>query len=319
MPAMAKPLLGCLADDFTGATDLANTLVRGGMRTFQTIGVPAPDWDEGDADALVVALKSRTIPAPDAVTDSLRALDWLRQRGIERFFFKYCSTFDSTDRGNIGPVADALLDALGAPFTIFCPAFPATGRTIYQGHLFVGDVLLSDSPMRSHPLTPMTDASLVRVLGRQTARRVGLVPYRVVARGAPAIEFELDRLAKSGVTPAIVDALADDDLVAIGTAARALPLVTGGSGLAIGLPATFARDGQLALTSEADALPAILPLAEAKEKFQRDYINEILALNNGNRTKTARDLGVDPRTIFRHLEKEDADESGSGEVPPDAT
>ncbi len=254
---MGKPLLGCIADDFTGATDLANTLVRGGMRTVQTIGVPGPDWDGGEVDALVVALKARTVPAPEAVADSLRALDWLRARGIERFFFKYCSTFDSTDRGNIGPVADALLEALGARLTIFCPAFPGNGRTIYQGHLFVGETLLSDSPMRHHPLTPMTDASLVRVLGRQTPRTVGLVPYRVVARGAAAIEAEFARLEASGVTHAVVDALTDENLVAIGTAARALPLVTGGSGLAIGLPANFARDGRLSLADRADALPPI--------------------------------------------------------------
>jgi len=254
---MGKPLLGCIADDFTGATDLANTLVRGGMRTLQTIGVPGPDWDGGEVDALVVALKSRTAPAGEAVADSLRALEWLRARGIERFFFKYCSTFDSTDRGNIGPVADALLEALGARLTIFCPAFPTNGRTVYQGHLFVGDVLLSDSPMRTHPLTPMTDASLVRVLGRQTPRTVGLVPYRVVARGAPAIETELGRLAERGVTHAVVDAVSDDDLMAIGTAARGLPLVTGGSGLAMGLPANFTRAGRLSVATPADAMPRI--------------------------------------------------------------
>ena len=137
-------LLGCIADDFTGATDLANMLVRGGMRTVQAIGVPRSLDVAPDADAIVVALKSRTVPAREAVAQSLAALDWLRARGARQFYFKYCSTFDSTDEGNIGPVADALLDALGSSFTIACPAFPANQRTIYQGHLFVGETLLSD-------------------------------------------------------------------------------------------------------------------------------------------------------------------------------
>src|SRR5688572_9723940 len=159
-------LLGCIADDFTGATDLANTLVRAGMRTVQTIGIPRDAAVTAAADAVVVALKSRTIPAAEAVAQSLAALQWLQSAGARQIYFKYCSTFDSTDQGNIGPVADALMQALGVDFTIACPAFPANRRTIYLGHLFVGDALLSDSPMRNHPLTPMTDANLVRVLSR---------------------------------------------------------------------------------------------------------------------------------------------------------
>ena len=170
-------LLGCIADDFTGATDLANMLVRAGMRTVQTIGVPGAAGVAGDPDAVVVALKSRTIPADDAIAQSLAALAWLRAGGARQIYFKYCSTFDSTDAGNIGPVAEALMDALGTGFTIACPAFPVNKRTIYLGHLYVGDVLLSDSPMRDHPLTPMRDANLVRVLGRQARRPVGLVPW----------------------------------------------------------------------------------------------------------------------------------------------
>ena len=221
-------LLGCIADDFTGATDLANTLVKGGMRTVQAIGVPASDGVAAHADAVVVALKSRTIPAADAVAQSLAALAWLRGRGARQVFFKYCSTFDSTDAGNIGPVADALLDALGARFTIACPAYPENRRTIYLGHLFVGDALLSDSPMRDHPLTPMRDASLVRVLARQTRRRVGLVPWPVVARGAGTIRAEFARLSNEGVAHAIVDAIGDRDLIEIGAACADLALVTGG-------------------------------------------------------------------------------------------
>jgi 3-dehydrotetronate 4-kinase len=178
-------ILGCIADDFTGATDLANTLTRRGMHTVQTIGIPRGEAPQ--ADAVVVALKSRTIPAAEAVAQSLAACRWLKAHGARQIFFKYCSTFDSTDEGNIGPVADALLDELKSDFTIACPAFPENGRTIYLGHLFVGGDLLSDSSMRNHPLTPMRDANLVRVLGRQTGHKVGLVPYKIVKQGAPAI------------------------------------------------------------------------------------------------------------------------------------
>ena len=250
-------LLGCIADDFTGATDLANMLVRAGMRTVQTIGVPDADGVDGDPDAVVVALKSRTTPAAEAVERSLAALSWLKRGGARQFYFKYCSTFDSTDEGNIGPVADALLDALGARFTIACPAFPVNGRTIYRGHLFVGDVLLSDSPMRDHPLTPMRDANLVRVLGRQTRRRVGLVPQDVVRLGAGAIRDRFARLQADGVAHAVVDAIADDDLMAIGAACGDLELVTAGSGIALGLPQNFRAAGLLPERGDAAALPDV--------------------------------------------------------------
>lgn len=250
-------LLGCIADDMTGATDLCNTLVREGMRTVQTIGVPDPALVLPDTDAVVVALKSRTIPAAEAVSLSLAALDHLRRAGAEQFFFKYCSTFDSTDAGNIGPVADALLAALGAPFTIACPAFPETGRTIYLGHLFVGRQLLSESGMRHHPLTPMTDPDLVRVLGRQTMAKVDLVPYATVRQGPAAIAAAFEQLTRTGVTHAIVDALETQHLRDIGEASAGLRLVTGGSGVAIGLPANFRRSGKLGDAAGADALPAV--------------------------------------------------------------
>ena len=249
-------LLGCIADDFTGATDLANTLVRQDMRTVLLLGVPA-EGQPVDADAVVVALKSRTIPAGEAVDQSLAALRWLRDNGARQFFFKYCSTFDSTDDGNIGPVAEALLDALGEDFTIACPAFPTTGRTIYLGHLFVGDLLLSDSSMRNHPLTPMTDSNLVHVLGRQTQGRVGLVHHRTVSHGAAAIAQEFDRLHGDGCVAAIVDAIDDADLLAIGHAAADLKLVTGGSGVAMGLPDNFRRAGLLTAKGAADALDPV--------------------------------------------------------------
>jgi 3-dehydrotetronate 4-kinase len=250
-------LLGCIADDFTGATDLANMLVRGGMRTVQTIGVPRRGSFTADADAVVVALKSRTIPAADAVEQSLAALAWLRAAGTRQIYFKYCSTFDSTEQGNIGDRADALLDALGSSFSIACPAFPANRRTVYLGHLFVGDELLSESPMRHHPLTPMTDANLVRVLGQQTRRKVGLVPYSEVAVGPESIRRSFERLRGQGVGYALVDALHDEDLYAIGLACADLPLVTAGSGVALGLPQNFVRQGLLAPERDVARLPAV--------------------------------------------------------------
>ncbi|KAF3997594.1 3-oxo-tetronate kinase [Glaciimonas immobilis] len=256
-PNASGPLLGCIADDFTGATDLANMLVREGMRTVQTIGLPevAPTG----VDAIVVALKSRTVPAAQAVAESLAALAWLQQQGCRQFFFKYCSTFDSTAAGNIGQVTDALLDALGADFTIACPVFPETGRTLYRGHLFINNQLLNESGMQNHPLTPMTDANLVRVLQQQTAGKVGLIAYPIVAQGAQAIRAETAVLRQQGARMAIVDALTNADLYAIGAACADLPLVTGGSGIALGLPANFIRAGLLNTSqdSQASALPAI--------------------------------------------------------------
>ncbi len=248
------PLLGSVADDFTGATDLCSMLVRNGMRTVQLIGVPQPDAAVPEADAVVVALKSRTTPVADAVRDSLAALAWLRRAGCRQFFFKYCSTFDSTDRGNIGPVADALLRALGPGFALACPAFPTNARTVYQGHLFVGSALLNESGMENHPLTPMTDANLARVLGRQTDGRVGLVPYTTVEQGARATRQAMSVLAEQGYRYAIVDAVSDRHLHAIGEAAAAHPLVTGGSGVAMGLPENFRRAGLLPARTDPGAL-----------------------------------------------------------------
>ncbi len=250
-------LLGAIADDFTGATDLCNTLVRRGMRTVQLIDVPAPGSAIPDAEAVVVALKSRTIPVAEAVDKSLAALAWLQRAGARQILFKYCSTFDSTDAGNIGPVAEALMAALDTDFTLFCPAFPEAGRTIYRGYLFVGEVLLSESGMRDHPLTPMRDPSLVRVLQRQSRGRVGLVPEAIVARGAAAIRDAFAALRKDGFSHAIADAIEDRDLEAIGEAAADFKLITGGSGIALGLPENFRRRGLLGDSAAADSLPAI--------------------------------------------------------------
>src|SRR5690242_2045413 len=254
-------LLGAIADDFTGATDLCNTLVRRGMRTVQLIDVPPPGTEVADAEAVVVALKSRTIPAAEAIEKSLAALAWLQRAGARQILFKYCSTFDSTDEGNIGPVAEALMDALGTDFTLFCPAFPEAGRTIYRGYLFVGDVLLSESGMRDHPLTPMRDPSLVRVLQRQCRGNVGLVPQYDVARGPAAISDAFASLRQAGFRHAIVDAVQDYDLDAIGEAAADFALITGGSGIALGLPANFRRQGLLGDGGAADALPPVVGAA----------------------------------------------------------
>ncbi|WP_299391750.1 3-oxo-tetronate kinase [Pelagibius sp.] len=239
-------LLGCIADDLTGATDLALMLMRGGMRTLQVIGVPDDAGSLPQADAVVVALKSRTIPAEEAVAQSLASAEALLAAGARQLFFKYCSTFDSTDRGNIGPVTEALMERLDCSFTLACPAFPATGRTVYLGHLFVGNLLLSDSPLKDHPLTPMRDPNLVSVLSRQTGRSVGLVPFDVVDRGADVLTEAFREAEEAGTAIAIVDAVSDRHLHTIGEAAAELPLITGGSGVAIGLPETFRRRGQIA-------------------------------------------------------------------------
>ncbi|MEO5771523.1 MAG: 3-oxo-tetronate kinase [Burkholderiaceae bacterium] len=259
---MTRPLLGVIADDFTGATDVAGMLVQAGMSTLLTIGVPSPESVPSaraafDADAVVVALKSRTTPASEAVTQSLAALERLRAAGCERFYFKVCSTFDSTPRGNIGPVAEALMQALGTDFTIACPAFPENGRSVYRGHLFVGDVLLSESGMKDHPLTPMTDANLVRWLQAQTSLRVGLLAHASVAGGAQAIGERIAALRAQGVRIAIADAIDNADLARLGAACADLPLLVAGSGLALGLPAAYAARGRLNAHAHAATLPSV--------------------------------------------------------------
>jgi len=246
MSATIRPLLGCIADDFTGATDLANMLVRGGMRTVQSIGIPSADsLEDMDADAIVIALKSRTTPAADAVAESLAALQWLQDQGCEQIFFKYCSTFDSTAAGNIGQVSEALLAKLGSDFTLACPAFPENGRTIFRGHLFVQDQLLNECGMQNHPLTPMTDANLVRVLQSQTQLKVGLLRYDSVSQGVEQVRARIAELRADGVSMAVADALSDADLYTLGAACADLPLLTGGSGLALGLPGNFRKAGKL--------------------------------------------------------------------------
>lgn len=236
-------LLGVIADDFTGATDIASFLVENGLSTVQLNGVPDSDAAV-DAQAVVISLKSRSCPAEQAVAQSLQALAWLQRQGCQRFYFKYCSTFDSTARGNIGPVTDALLDALGESQTVISPALPVNGRTVYQGYLFVMDQLLSESGMRNHPVTPMTDSNLLRLMEAQAAGRCGLIDAAVMDTGADGVRARLQQLAQQGVRYVVLDTLNEQHLLTQGAALKAMKLVTGGSGLAIGLARQWAQPGQ---------------------------------------------------------------------------
>ena len=231
-------LLGAFGDDFTGASDLANTLARAGMRTSLTLGIPAGPAPADD-EAVVVALKSRSIDPAEAVRLSLSATAWLKANGARQILFKYCSTFDSTPSGNIGPVAEAVLAVLDAPLALVCPAFPGTGRTLYQGHLFVHDRLLSESGMERHPLTPMTDPDIRRWLQRQTPLKVGHLPHAAVRAGASSIRTALAEAAGRGERLVVADATSNDDLIALGTGIRDHAFITGASGIAMGLPANY--------------------------------------------------------------------------------
>ena len=238
-------LLGCIADDLTGATDLALTLTRGGMRTVQVMGVPDDPARFAEFDAVVIALKSRTNPVDETIEWSLKSCDVLIGAGARQIIFKYCSTFDSTDKGNIGPVAEALMKKLGGDLAVVCPAFPTNKRTIFQGHLFVGDMLLSDSPMKDHPLTPMRDSNLVNVMQRQTSLKTGLVSYDAVDQGPDAIKAAFEGAKSRGESFVVIDAISDRHLMSIGEAIADHKLITGGSGIALGLPENYARQGLL--------------------------------------------------------------------------
>lgn len=299
--------LGCIADDFTGATDLANNLVRSGMRTIQLIGPDATAADDGSAaahDAVVVALKSRSIAAADAVRLSLDALAYLRGIGCKQFYFKYCSTFDSTDAGNIGPVAEALLDALGEAVTIYCPAFPETGRSVYMGHLFVGDRLLSESGMQDHPLNPMTDPDLVRVLARQCTRAVDRITAAQMAPGPDAVRERLRAFAAAGTAHAVVDTLSDTDLLVLGRACVDMALVTGGSGLAIGLARALAERGRIepdraaGVLTSCDGPAAILSGSASKAtRGQVAWARARMASLKIDALELARDAQAAPRAL----------------------
>ena len=306
-------LLGCIADDLTGATDLAIMLTRAGMRTLQVMQVPDKRADLAGYDAIVVALKTRTCPVAEAVDLSLRSADALRALGAKQLFFKYCSTFDSTPAGNIGPVAEALLAHMKGDLAIACPAFPTNKRTVYLGNLFAGDVPLAESPMKDHPLTPMRDSNLVRVLQAQAKGKVGLVPFTVVDRGPAAIRAAFDAARARGERFVIVDAITDKHLVDMGTAAADMPLITGGSGVALGLPANFVAKGVLRKADAPRSLaapkgrPAILAgscseatrgqVAAAKAAGVASYEVDPMALASG--------LG--PKSISEWARKQPAD------------
>ena len=245
-----KPVLGCIADDFTGATDLAALLARSGAKVSLHIGVPEDAANSpASSDIDIVALKCRTSPVESAINECLEALEWLKQRGCERFFWKYCSTFDSTDKGNIGPVAEALMQATGSKQTIYCPAFPENGRSIFMGNLFVGQQPLAESPMKDHPLTPMRDSNLLRLLQPQVKQAVGLIDRLTVAKGADAIRQALAALETDAIAHVVTDAVADSDLYAIAQACADFPLLTGGSAIAMPLPASYVEAGLLKIES----------------------------------------------------------------------
>ena len=240
-------LLGSIADDYTGASDLANTLTKNGLRTIQTVGIPDAALALPDVDAVVIALKIRSVAATDAVTSASEAYQWLHRRGAKHVLYKICSTFDSTDDGNIGPVTDALREMADGSITLVTPAFPETGRTVYFGHLFVNGQPLNESPLKDHPLNPMHDANLVRVLARQSKGAVGLVDLATVAAGPAAVAARLDGLHAQGFTTAIADAIFEHDLETLGAVALQARISTGASGLGLGLARALVKSGQVPL------------------------------------------------------------------------
>ncbi|MGO8184909.1 3-oxo-tetronate kinase [Rhizobium leguminosarum] len=252
-------LLGSIADDYTGASDLANTLTKNGLRTVQTVGIPDPSLALPDVDAVVVSLKIRSVPASDAVAAAASAERWLRQRGAGHVLYKICSTFDSTNAGNIGPVTEALSEAAGGGVVLVTPAFPETGRTVYLGHLFVGGQPLNESPLKDHPLNPMHDANLVRVLTRQSRNAVGLVDLTTIAAGPGAVKARLDAMRTAGVITVIADAIFERDLETLGEVALETPVSTGASGLGLGLARALVRSGRIS-TGGATTADAIRPV-----------------------------------------------------------
>lgn len=287
-------LLGCIADDFTGATDLAGLLARSGVQVSLRIGVPSePPVDTAPFE--VIALKCRTAPVDEAVSACRDALDWLRRAGAKRFFWKYCSTFDSTAKGNIGPVAEMLLDELGSDQTIYCPAFPENGRTIFMGNLFVGRQPLAESPMKDHPLTPMRDSNLMRLLQPQVSRPVGLVDRLTVARGAEALKSALKDLHDADVAHVVVDAVANEDLSVIAEACRDMPLMTGGSAVAMALPGLYLKDGVLSADAARTEVPELpdgaVILSGSCSEMTRQQVGRYLTTSPGFR--------LDPLTLER--------------------
>lgn len=279
-------VLGCIADDFTGATDLAGLLARSGASVNLRIGIPdEPPFEAADFE--VIALKCRAEPVSEAVAHTKAALNWLRQTGAERFFWKYCSTFDSTAQGNIGPVSEALMAELGANQTIYCPAFPENGRSIFMGTLFVGEQPLAESPMKDHPLTPMRDSNLMRLLEPQVTRPVGLANRLVVDKGVDALRSRLDALRKDGVAHVVIDAVSDADLSIIAKACVDLPLMTGGSAIAMPLPAIYREMGLLGAGQDGEVMDAprggALVLSGSCSKMTRAQVAAYLEKAEGYR------------------------------------
>ncbi|WP_282606580.1 3-oxo-tetronate kinase [Pelagibius sp. Alg239-R121] len=287
-------VLGCIADDFTGATDLAGLLARSGARVSLRLGVP--DQAPGNTETSsfeVIALKCRTAPVQEAVDEAKSALGWLRTAGASRFFWKYCSTFDSTNRGNIGPVSEALMSELGATQTIYCPAFPENGRSIFMGSLFVGEQPLHESPMKDHPLTPMRDSNLMRLLEPQVKGKVGLANRLVVDQGVSALRDRLAELQAEGIAHVVVDAVANADLAIIAEACRDMPLMTGGSAVAMPLPSLYLADGALA----ADAPKAEKPQLAAGQIVLSGSCSAMTRKQVANFSAEATALKLDPLAL----------------------
>ena len=291
-----QTILGCIADDHTGATDIAGLLARSGIRVSLRLGVPSIPPEQADLAAFeVIALKCRTSPVDAAVGETLAALDWLQRAGARRFFWKYCSTFDSTDAGNIGPVAQALMAELGCPQTIYCPAFPENGRSVFMGNLFVGEQPISESPMKDHPLTPMRDSNLMRVLAPQVSGKTGLVNRLCVARGSTAIEERLAQLSSEGVAHVVTDAVCNQDLQTIAKACHKMPLLTGGSALAMALPALYQKEGLLPAKTKSALWPQLgdssLVLSGSCSDMTQQQVAQYL--------KTAKGYRLDPLVIAK--------------------
>lgn len=323
---MMKPILGCIADDYTGATDIASMLREGGLRVIQYLGVPE-GVNNAPADVIIIALKSRSAPKSEAVQESIEALKWLETSGCKQYYFKYCSTFDSTDEGNIGPVIEALMTALELDFTIACPAYPENARTVYNGHLFVGQKLLSESGMQNHPLNPMTDSNLVHVLQKQTHLKVGLLDSQWNRNGCS--NKKVNELKKSGIKVAITDAIEDTDLLRLVEVFGDLKLLTGGSGLALGLSAYYQSKGYISLNNESftvkriDGYAAVISgscskmtlkqIAKMKESHSSFKLDMNLILNKNQFEKFIKDvinqLGEKPILVYSSEEPDKVKEN----------
>ena len=312
MNEQAAPRLGCVADDVTGATDLANNLVGAGMRVIQFFKIPSPDQvRRAPADAIVIALKTRSVPPPEAVRQSVEACRALKKAGCQRFFFKYCSTFDSTPTGNIGPVAEAIMSFLGASQTIYCPAFPRAGRTVYQGHLFVSNKLLHESGMQNHPINPMNDANLIRVLTQQTTNPVGAIGYGEL-RDAETIRQSLDRLHGDGIAHVVIDTCDDIHLQMIADATASMQLTTGGSGIASFLPAAFRRHGILSDSPGEVELPrsngrSLILSGSCSEATRRQVAraSEVFESFPVDASIVVRDIDAEAERVAKRIEESD--------------